>query len=132
MCMRLHPDIIVAAEINNALQIAECCSVRKEDCSMHMSIDEFLSRQKDYQSFGFSNVFVGYDGSEWDENDYRRYFDSRPQYFRPVDNGYDVQLNFLLEGKEGNAAVGQICQKLFTESYPPKILRALGLAEQLA
>ena len=57
MCVRLYPDIIVAAEIDS-IKFFE-----GNPASIHISIGNCLAHQKDYASFGIRNAFIGFEGT---------------------------------------------------------------------
>lgn len=127
MCTRFFPDIIVAAEINNSVSHA----TGEADPQVCVSIDDCLLHQADYKQFGISNVFIGFGDKEWGKEDYLEYFNALPQYFHPTGSRYQVNLGALWQGVGRNDTTGKQYGKLFTQgTYPPKVLRALGLATQ--
>ena len=94
MCVRLYPDIIVAAEINSSIFWD---GIEKP---IVVSIDDCIAHQKNYTRFGFSNPFIGYDDREWNEKDYLYYFRKLPQYFKEVSyQQYEVSIDVLKDEK---------------------------------
>lgn len=135
MCVRLYPDIIVAAEISS-IKFFE-----NNPSSIFISIGNCLAHQKDYVSFGIPNAFIGFEGEIWNKDDYITYLRSLPQFFTQTYEGYRVNLDAL----EKNVAPNDILysqetpdesegahysyDKLFTQgTYPLNVLMALGLA----
>lgn len=87
MCYRLHPDIIVAAEINNNIIFY---GIEKP---IIISIYNCLAHQSEYTRFGFDEqAFIGYEGKEWDKKDYIKYFSELTKYFEEIEP-YKYKLN---------------------------------------
>ena len=118
-CVRLYPDIIVAAEIN--FYIFFCKSE-----SIMISIDNCLAHQKEYVYFGMPNTFIGFEGNVWNKNDYIAYFNGHPEIFTLTGDGYQVNLDALKDDNQ------KICYgRLLTQgTYSQKVLKALGLTEE--
>lgn len=119
MCIRLFPDIIVAAEIASYVNSGLRTGFR-------LSVNDLILHQKDYAYFGFESpscVFVGYEGKEWGHDDYGWYLSSLPQFFREVVRNqlYDVNEDAILKSKDGIHAL------LTRGTYPSKVLYALGI-----
>lgn len=125
MCVRLYPDIIVAAEINS---IRFFYGDSRPIC---VSVGDCLAHQRDYASFGIRNAFIGFEDWEWNKEDYSAYFRSLPQFFSKVGEGYQVNLDALLEDQSlGNQEGDQYSLgKLLTQGvYSPDVLSAFGIA----
>ena len=105
MCVRLYPDIIVAAEINNYI-----CFYGDEK-PIIISIVNLLAHQREYTKFGFRKPFIGYEGKVWDKDDYLAYFRKLPQYFEEVKNSvwhaYKVNID-TLKSSDGIIHFGRI------------------------
>lgn len=133
MCVRLYPDIIVAAEINNERRFAQM--LRRQEGSdkrvseVNITIDGCLEHQKVYKHIGIRNVFVGFEGKEWDRWDYEVYLSRFPQYFKPVGGGkYHVDLAALAGDVDDEDIPLEICDKLFVlGTYPRRAMKTLGL-----
>ena len=118
-CVRLYPDIIVAAEISSSIFFWKSESVT-------ISIGNCLAHQKDYVYFGIPNAFIGFEGTVWNKNDYIAYFNRHPEFFTLTDDGYQVNLDALKDDNQ------RICYgRLLTQgTYSPKVLKALGLIKE--
>ena len=102
MCVRLYPDIIVAVEIESTR-----CFENNPD-SIFIYIGNCLAHQRTYVSW-ISNAFIGFEGKEWEKEDYIAYFKSLPQFFTQTDNGYQVNLAALKKKAGSN---DKSCNKL--------------------
>lgn len=119
MCIRLYPDVIIAAEINNRY------SIGSDNCVI--SIPDCLSHQRDYTRFGFCHAFVGYGDEDWSASDYESYMRSLPKYFQKQgDDIYKVDMKALVGSGSGNRG-RRICEELLTQgTYSIKALNSLG------
>ncbi len=118
-CVRLYPDIIVAAEINFYISFLKS----KFD---KISIDSCLAHQNEYVYFGMPNTFIGFEENVWNKKDYIAYFNSHPEVFTLSDDGYKVNLDALKDDNQ------KICyDRLLTQgTYSQKVLKALGLIKE--
>ena len=125
MCVRLYPDIIVVAEINNSrLYYGETAPI----C---ISIDDCLAHQHDYVSFGIRNAFVGFNEAEWSKSDYVEYFKSLPKFFIRTGDDYLVNVEALKENNtldETEKAQFKLGKLLTQGVYSPDVLRAFRIA----
>lgn len=128
MCVRLYPDIIVAAEINNMRHFEMFYEKRQDIPEVNISIDGCLYRQNEYKHFGIGNVFVGFEGEEWGKKDYENFLARFPEYFEPMGEEYRVNLAALAGDAEEEDIPLEICDKLFVlGTYPRRVMKALGL-----
>lgn len=123
MCYRLFPDLIVAAEIN---------SIRVfygDEKPVIVSIGDCIAHQRDYVHFGLPEQgFIGYEGEEWNKEDYLHYFRKLPQYFEEVSyhSEYKVNMDKL---KDENGIIN--FWKIFTEgAYKDEEIAPFGLLEK--
>ncbi len=125
MCVRLYPDIIVVAEINNFRLFYG------DSRPVNVSIGNCLAHQREYVSFGIRSAFIGFEGSEWGKEDYEEYFRSLPQFFVKSSDGYQVRLDALLEANSNDdtSNAQYSMGKLLTQGvYSPDVLSAFGIA----
>lgn len=148
MCVRLHPDVVVATEVNNAIKsIAlrrglsysdildeDSLSNISGDLSyIYVSVDSCLERQINYTKIGLCNVFIGYGDECWTQSDYRDYFEKQHKHFDLVDKHiwlyrYKPNRDESLIGLTVSAFAGHIAKRLLTqETYNATDLSVLGI-----
>ena len=90
MSVRLYPDIIVATEIDSTLLWDN------DPNDVVIYIGNCLAHQSKYVTFGIRNGFIGYDGNEWTRDDYERYLQSLPLFFKKIsETAYQVNMKEL-------------------------------------
>ena len=123
MCVRLHPDIIVVAEVNNAIRRIDLRSGLSSACaneklmqnlnSIYISAGRCVEQQVVYkQQMGANNTFIGYGDSTWTNDDYKAYFEENRQFFDLVDED-----NMLYK-----VNIDELCRESTTDSYSRKEL----------
>lgn len=144
MCVRLHPDIIVAAEVNNTVRrielrtspTGEPSSFTQELEYVYISAGRCVEQQEMYKQMGLGNACVGYGDQVWQSDDYKAYFDSNSQLFE-LDNEeqllYKVRMERLCddENPEGvplaTSIAKKICRNFLSVGvYSRRVLSAVG------
>ena len=123
MCVRFYPDIIVATEISSIN------GFENNPESITVSIGNCLAHQKFYANMGVPcTAFIGFEGREWNKNDYIIYFQSLPQFFTLSEDGYGYIVN-LKALKDDNQRIHYL--RLLTQgTYSEKVLKSLDLIEE--
>ena len=115
-CIRLYPDILVAAEIDSIR------SFYGDDKPIYVEIGNCIAHQRVY-ACGIFHAFIGFENWEWNYDHYKYYLESLPQYFtRQIDGSYKVNLDALKD--EYVLCLG----KLLTQGiYPPDVACCFGI-----
>ena len=121
MCVRLYPDILVAAEINSIIFFE---GIEKP---ITVSIGDCLAHQRDYSQFGVRNSFIGYDGEEWSKEDYIAYFRRLPDYFTKINDWYEYEVHIDKLVCNNELKLGLL---LTQGIYKPCVLDAFGLLKE--
>lgn len=136
MSYRLFPDIIVASKIVDSYKRA--CDFLQDASvainNIYISINGCLTHQRICKNMGIENIFTGSEDKEnWDENDYRKFFNLFPRFFIKEDEFYRVNIKLMLNNfNKVDFTEGQLKEVvkerlLIQGAYPDRLLSALLL-----
>lgn len=138
MCVRLHPDIIAAAEVNSAVRRIDLRSglnstdtdtgkntndrfMQNLNC-VYISAGRCVEQQMLYkQQMGASSTFVGYGNNTWTKDDYKAYFEKKGQFFDLVDED-----NLLYKVR-----IDELCCKSNLDGYNEKVVSVTGIVKSI-
>ncbi len=112
MCVKFCPDIIVATQLATSLKRLHRYNDHKMD--VYITGKFCVGVQEDFLKFGFSNPMLKSYSESWKEEDFCKFFKSKPQWFTPTypSGCYAFNTETFFESLKGNYSDSAIHQKL--------------------